>query len=99
MGRPGIDPAGRGYAWSGERVVIFISHTHADKPVVEPFALKLAEVFGEDQIFYDSWSIQPGEGIIDKMNEGLGATSVLFFFVSKKSLTSKMVDLEWQNAL
>lgn len=78
---------------------IFLSHTHADKPVVEPIALRLREIFGEDQVFYDSWSIQPGDGIIEKMNQGLVAPEFVFFFVSEKSLTSEMVKLEWQNAL
>ena len=49
---------------------IFISHNSLDKSVVEPIAVKLAEVFGKANIFYDSWSIQPGDGIIDKMNIG-----------------------------
>lgn len=79
--------------------MIFLSHNHADKPVIEPIAIRLKEIFGEDKVFYDSWSIQPGDGIIDKMNEGLSAPKFVFFFVSAKSLTSNMVKLEWQNAL
>lgn len=79
--------------------MIFLSHTHADKPVVEPVALRLREIFGEHQVFYDSWSIQPGDGIIDQMNKGLSAPDQVFFFVSTKSLASSMVKLEWQNAL
>lgn len=51
--------------------MVFISHNSKDKPIVEPIAIKLATVFGQDKVFYDSWSIQPGDGIIDKMNEGL----------------------------
>jgi hypothetical protein len=78
---------------------IFLSHTHADKPVVEPIAIRLREVFGQSQVFYDSWSIQPGDGIIQKMNEGLEAPDFVFFFVSEASLKSKMVEIEWQNAL
>lgn len=78
---------------------IFLSHNHADKPVVEPVALRLAQIFGEAAVFYDSWSIQPGEGIIDQMNQGLEAPEFVFFFVSAKSLASQMVKLEWQNAL
>jgi hypothetical protein len=70
-----------------------------DKPVVEAVALKLANIFGQDQIFYDSWSIQPGQGIIDQMNIGLEAPDFVFFFVSAASLASGMVKLEWQNAL
>ncbi|KUM26032.1 hypothetical protein AU467_03215 [Mesorhizobium loti] len=79
--------------------MIFLSHNHADKPVIEPVALRLREIFGQDKVFYDSWSIQPGDGIIDKMNEGLTSPKFIFFFVSEKSLQSNMVKLEWQNAL
>lgn len=79
--------------------MIFISHTAKDKPIVEPVALKLSEVFGREKVFYDSWSIQPGDGIIDKMDSGLSQCKFFFFFVSKNSLQSKMVSLEWQNAI
>ncbi|MBN6714030.1 toll/interleukin-1 receptor domain-containing protein [Pseudomonas capsici] len=78
---------------------IFLSHNHFDKPIVEPVALRLAEIFGESEVFYDSWSIRPGDGIIDQMNKGLEAPEYVFFFVSAKSLGSQMVKLEWQNAL
>lgn len=79
--------------------MIFLSHNSKDKPIVEPIAVKLAEVFGQDNVFYDSWSIQPGDGIIDKMDEGLSKCKFFFYFVSANSLTSSMVKLEWQNAL
>lgn len=76
-----------------------ISHTAKDKTIVEPIALRLAQVYGQNNVFYDSWSIQPGDGIIDKMNEGLTNCKFFFFFVSKNSLQSNMVKLEWQNAI
>ena len=79
--------------------MIFISHTHKDKPIVDTITQRLAAVFGQEKIFYDSWSIQPGDGIIDKMDEGLRGCKFFFFFVSKNSLLSKMVKLEWQNAI
>jgi hypothetical protein len=79
--------------------MIFLSHNHQDKPVVEQIALRLAAAFGQSQVFYDSWSIQPGEGIIDRMSEALGQCTHFFFFVSSNSLKSRMVSLEWQNAL
>lgn len=79
--------------------MIFISHNSKDKPIVEPLAIKLAAVFGQDNVFYDSWSIQPGDGIIEKMNEGLSNCKYFFYFVSANSLTSSMVKMEWQNAL
>lgn len=79
--------------------MIFLSHNFKDKPIVEPIAVKLSTVYGMNSVFYDSWSMQPGEGIIDKMNEGLEQCKYFFFFVSKNSLASNMVKLEWQNAL
>lgn len=79
--------------------MIFLSHNHRDKPVVEQVAIRLRDIFGQDAVFYDSWSIQPGDGIVDKMNQGLGDCRLFLLFVSKNSLRSKMVDLEWQNAL
>lgn len=79
--------------------MIFLSHNSHDKPVVEQIALRLKDIYGQDKVFYDSWSIQPGEGIIDKMNEGLENCKFFFFFVSNNSLKSEMVKMEWQNAL
>lgn len=79
--------------------MIFISYTHKDKQIVDTIAQRLSSVFGQENIFYDSWSIQPGDGIIDKMDEGLRNCKFFFFFVSKNSLMSKMVKLEWQNAI
>ena len=79
--------------------MIFLSHNHKDKPIVEEIAIRLREIFGQDQVFYDSWSMQPGDGIIDKMNEGLSECKLFLFFVSKNSLQSNMVKLEWQNAV
>lgn len=79
--------------------MIFISHNWKDKPIVEQFAVKLADIFGQNNIFYDSWSIQPGEGIIEKIDSGLSDTDIFLFFVSTNSLASKIVSLEWQNGL
>lgn len=79
--------------------MIFISHNYKDKQVVEVIAERLSEIFGKEMVFYDSWSIQPGDGIIDKMNEGLGKATHFFFFISENSINSKMVKLEWQNAI
>lgn len=79
--------------------MIFLSHNFQDKAVVEQVALKLRSIYGQNNVFYDSWSIQPGDGIIDKMEEGLNNCKFFFFFVSKNSLQSEMVKMEWQNAI
>ena len=78
---------------------IFLSHKNEDKPVVEPVALRLRDIFGQASVFYDAWSIQPGDGIVDMMNQGLQAPEFVFFFVSKLSVESGLVKVEWQNAL
>lgn len=83
----------------GGRDMIFISHNWKDKDVVEPIAVRLKEVYGQENVFYDSWSIKPGENIIGKMNEGIKQCKYFFFFISNNSLNSSMVDLEWQSAL
>lgn len=79
--------------------MIFLSHNTKDKPIVESIAIRLSSIFGANNVFYDSWSIQPGDGIIDKMNEGLENVKYFFLFISANSLSSNMVKLEWQNAL
>jgi hypothetical protein len=79
--------------------MIFLSHNHKDKAVVEQIAIRLRDIYGQEKVFYDSWSMQPGDGIIDKMNEGLGKCELFLFCVSKNSLQSNMVKLEWQNAV
>ena len=66
--------------------MIFLSHNYKDKPVIEQVALKLSDIYGQQNVFYDSWSIQPGDGIIDKMEEGLTNCKFFFFFVSVNSL-------------
>ena len=78
---------------------IFISHKSKDKEIVEPIAKRLASVYGQNNVFYDSWSIIPGDGIIEKMNDALSKCDFFFFFISQNSLNSGMVKLEWQNAL
>lgn len=79
--------------------MIFLSHNYNDKVIVEPIASRLREAYGEANVFYDTWTIKPGDNIIDKMNIGIENTSYFFYFISKNSLKSKMVDLEWQAAL
>lgn len=79
--------------------MIFLSHNHRDKQLVRQIAQTLCDVYGQDNIFYDEWSIRPGDSIIEEMNTGLEKCRFFFFFISKNSLNSNMVKLEWQSAL
>ncbi|MBR5514473.1 MAG: toll/interleukin-1 receptor domain-containing protein [Ruminococcus sp.] len=78
---------------------IFISYNHNDKQLIDTIARRLELEFGRNNIFYDAWSMQPGDSIIGKMNEGLSDFTTFFFFISPNSIKSKMVSLEWQTAL
>ncbi len=82
-----------------EQQKIFISYNHNDDVIVDMISRRLELEFGRNNIFYDKWSIQPGDSIIGKMNEGLESFTTFFFFISPNSLSSKMVSLEWQTAL
>ena len=79
--------------------IIFLSHTKDDKSKVDFFADKLSKIYGKDHVFYDTWSIVPGESFIGRMNEGLTNCGFFFLFLSNKSLNSKMVTREWQSSL
>jgi len=79
--------------------MIFLSHNSSDKDVVGPIAVALANKYGKANVFYDSWSIKPGDSIISEMDAGLENCKFFFFFISENSLKSGMVSLEWQTAL
>ncbi len=79
--------------------MIFLSHSSKDNDITHEFANHLARVIPSEHIFYDAWSIKPGDGIIDKMEEGLKKCQFFVYFISQHSLSSEMVKLEWQNAL
>lgn len=50
---------------------IFISYNHRDATIIDMISRRLELEFGKNNIFYDAWSIQPGDSIIGKMNDGL----------------------------
>ena len=50
--------------------MIFISYNHLDEVIVDTIVRRLEIEFGRRNIFYDKWSICPGDSIIGKMNEG-----------------------------
>lgn len=80
-------------------MMIFISYNHRDSNIVEPIAVELKDIFGQDAVFYDKWSIRPGDSIVGSMDEALEKCGLFLFFISKNSIDSNMVKLEWQTAL
>lgn len=65
--------------------MIFISYNHKDEQLVDMVVRRLELEFGRKNIFYDKWSMQPGDSIIGKMNEGLEKVTTFFYFLSPNS--------------
>lgn len=78
---------------------IFLSHAHEDKDIVDGIAKELRALYGQDKVFYDSWSMKPGESFIEGMDKGLSKCKFFFLFMSETSMKKPMVRLEWHNAL
>src|SRR5579872_2215754 len=79
--------------------MIFLSLNVQDKSFVEPIAIKLSAVYGNDKVFYDGWTDQPCEGIIGKNDHVLEKCRFFFFVISKNSLDSSLIKMEWQKAI
>jgi len=79
--------------------MIFLSLNTQDKSIVEPIAIKLSAVYGNEKVFYDGWIDQPCEGIVGKKARVLEKCVFFFFFVSKNSLDSSLIKMEWQKAI
>jgi hypothetical protein len=79
--------------------MIFLSYTHSDTDIVDPVASAIGKHFGETNVFFDKWSISPGESIIGRMNEGLVKCTHFFLFMTEESMAKAFVSLEWHSAL
>ena len=49
--------------------MILFSYNHKDKEIVEEIAVKISKVVGKEEVYYDQWSVQPGDNILDKISE------------------------------
>ena len=79
--------------------MIFLSYTQGDSEIVDPVASAIGQHFGQANVFFDKWSIFPGESIIARMNEGLANCAYFFLFMTKDSMAKAFVNLEWHSAL
>lgn len=79
--------------------MIFLSHQNKDKEFVDVIAFELKEMYGEENVFYDKWSIKPGENILESMSSGVEQCKYFFYFITENSLKSEMVNLEWTAAI
>lgn len=80
-------------------MTVFLSHQHGDKSIVTQYADALGQRIGKEKILLDSWTVRPGESIIDFMNNAIGGASHFILFWSKNASRSAAVKEEWQAAL
>jgi hypothetical protein len=80
-------------------IMIVLSHHHSDKQLVDQLAVRLATAFGEGTVYYDSWSLQPGNGIGERMPEALAKCTHFFYLVTPNASKGGLLSLEWQNAI
>lgn len=58
--------------------MIFFSYSHRDQQLVDNIANSIEPFVGKDNITYDHWSIDFGDSIISKMEEGLSKCKIFF---------------------
>ncbi len=76
---------------------VFISHSSHDKPFVRKLAAALlSEGF---PVWLDSWELQFGDSLIDKIYEGLEESSFVIVVLSDHAIKSGWVDRELNAAL
>jgi len=77
---------------------VFVSHSHADRPLAEALATALRER-GVDA-WFDKWEVAPGDSLVQKIfEEGLKDCALFIVLLSPASVTSKWVAHELDVAL
>ena len=81
-----------------KRNSIFLCHSHKDKLLhAEPLAKDLKK-HGLD-VWYDSWSILPGDSLIQKISVGIRESDCFIVLLTPNSIDSKWVNVELGLAL
>ena len=76
---------------------IFISHSSHDKPFVRKLA---GALLGEGlPVWLDSWELNLGDSLAERLDQGIGSSSLLIVVVSQKSVASGWVERELRLAL
>ena len=69
---------------------VFISHSSIDKPYAE----KLIENIGRDQVTFDKYSFEAGEKLTDSIKQGIEGCDIFVLLISEASLGSSWVQEE-----
>lgn len=75
---------------------VFISHRGADSDLAEKLATELRSA--GHHTWLDTWEVEIGDQIIEKMNDGLGKSTYLVLCYSSIGMAPWM-DIEWMSAL
>lgn len=78
-------------------MLAFISHNKADKATARLLASALAETGAN--VWFDEWSLQPGESITGGISEGLSECDAFVLIWSHKAATSNWVGTEIRAAI
>ena len=76
---------------------VFLSHSSADKPLVETLARGLAQR-GIDP-WFDQWEMGPGDNLVARINEGLATADAGIIVLSEQSSGSRWVEAELSNLI
>ena len=79
------------------RYDVFLSHSSADKPVVRELAERLRAA--GLRVWFDAWTIRPGDHIPTAIEEGLEHSAVLLFCMSAHAFGSDWALLESHTAV
>lgn len=83
-----------------EMIRIFISYAHEDWHIVEHIAGIIEEYLGEHivlhDIWLDKWKMRSGKWIQDQIVSGITESDYLILIISKNSMGSKAVSVEWK---
>src|SRR5580704_6167386 len=66
---------------------IFISYSHADKPFVDKLALNLVK--HDAHVWVDTWELNVGDSILNRVQEAIQVSSALLIVLSKASVASE----------
>src|ERR1700742_5379724 len=76
---------------------VFISHSSLDKPLVRRLALGL--IAEGIPVWLDSWSLEIGDSLLDKIYDGIDDSSIVVLVMSQSAVNSGWVNRELNAAL
>ncbi len=76
---------------------VFISYSSKDSEFVEKLSINLVK--NRINVWLDKWAMQPGDSLIDKIQDGLTESSFLLVVLSKNSVASEWCKKELNSGL